>query len=246
MVRIQCWLNLETLLNVEFTDDEFDPESAFGNVNRLLHQSVQAVGILPSKLHAGNNKGEFEIGGTVNKDRQKSPIKSPIVVNDNTDEISIKLGYAYMSCNRNVPIYKNKEILAEDCIEEIIFGFRKQYEWILNHKREYSTMIIKDFEGVSVRIIVKPTFMYAYISSIAKHPNFFVSEVQNELLNARIGLYTKDSSLTKAEIRAMKRYEIPYFYSIFGENFLRDDMGKKLNIKLYRSSKELFQEKMSA
>lgn len=237
-------VDLETLLNVEFTDDEFDPESAFGNVNRLLHQSVQAVGILPSKLHAGNNKGEFEIGGTVNKDRQKSPIKSPIVVNDNTDEISIKLGYAYMSCNRNVPIYKDKEILAEDCIEEIIFGFRKQYEWILNHKREYSTMIIKDFEGVSVRIIVKPTFMYAYISSIAKHPNFFVSEVQNELLNARIGLYTKDSSLTKAEIRAMKRYEIPYFYSIFGENFLRDDMGKKLNIKLYRSSKELFQEKM--
>lgn len=237
-------VDLESLLNVEFNDGQFDPESAFSNASRLLYRSVQAVGILPSKLHAGDNKGEFEIGGTVNKDKQKSPIKSPIVVNDNTDEISIKLEHSYMSRNRNVPMCKDKEILAGDCIEEIIIGFRTQYEWILSHKKEYCAMIIKYFEGASVRIIVKPTFMYAYISSIAKHPNFFVSEVQNELLNARIGLYTKDSSLTKAEIRAMKRYEIPYFYSIFGEFFLRDDMGKKLDTKLYRGSKELFQEKM--
>ncbi|ADL53889.1 type 2 lanthipeptide synthetase LanM family protein [Clostridium cellulovorans] len=237
-------IDLESIFSVEMKSKVFDENSAYNNAIEYLKSSVQSIGILPNKLHIGDLDDKYETGGIVYKEKQVAPIKSLKVVNDASDGIRTELVNSIIEGNLNAPKYNGNIINPKEYVEDIKEGFRLVYKWILGNKKEFIEFVETSFSETKIRIILKPTFMYAQINSIAKHPNFMSSEDENELINARIGIYADNIDIIKSEIRSLKRYEIPYFSALFNEEKLFDEDENVLESRLIISPQLLFRNKV--
>ncbi|MBQ9886549.1 MAG: type 2 lantipeptide synthetase LanM [Lachnospiraceae bacterium] len=238
-------IDLESIIGAHIKQQVFNENSGFYRAIDKIRDSVSAIGILPSKLHIGQNKEGFDVSGIGDNSKQLSPVKSMAVIDDGTDEIKLKMVNTYIDKCDNLPNINGNQINASGYKSELISGFESVYKWVIENKELFADIINKEFAQTKTRIVLKPTFLYAQISLFARHPMFLTSKKNHEMFVARIGVYSRNEDITKSEIKTLNYGEIPYFYARFEERSIYDDMNNKMETSLAKSPMEVVTEKIN-
>lgn len=228
-------IDLESIFSSHLKQNVIDENSGFFRAVDVVRDSVLSMGILPSKLYVGENKDGFDAGGMNYQEKQLSPVKSMMVLNDGTDDIKLKMGNIYLEGSENTPKFQNECINIKDYLDNLINGFETVYMWIINNKKKFINFVTREFCHTRIRVVLKPTFLYAQLNLFSKHPYFLTSKSAHEMFVARIGVYSKNDDITKSEIQALNRGEIPYFYMKFEDESLYDDLHNELSAKFVAS-----------
>lgn len=231
-------IDLESIFGSHLKQNLNDEKSGFYKAVNVLRDSVMSTGILPNRLRVGESKDGFDASGLNHEEKQVSPVKSMMVMNDKTDEIKLKMGNTYLDGAENTPKFYNENVNVKEYLDDLINGFEMVYMWVINNKQKFVETVEREFGDTRIRVVLKPTFLYAQISLFSKHPYFMTSKSAHEMFVARIGIYSENNDITKSEIRTLNRGEIPYFYIKFESESLFDDSHNELKTKLVASPLE--------
>lgn len=240
-------IDLESLFHTNLETDLLEPNSGQNKARDFLQKSVSSIGILPSKLTIGkeNNKRSIVVGGLDLVEGQYSFLKSNILDKSNLDKIKIKMKEFKIEEKQNVPMIRGEKINSYDYLNYIINGFELTYMWVINNKRSFMRNVIRNFKDTKNRIIIKPTFLYSNILSISNHPDFLHSNINRDILLARIGLVLNQYNLIKNELIALRLGDIPIFKCNFNETNLLDGYNNITNVKLKETPRQAFINKIN-
>ena len=120
---------------------------------------------------------------------------------------------------RNLPVYKNKVAECFEFEREFIEGFKRIY-FILKEDL-YIRNLIRDLNYAPIRIIVRPTYVYASFLETLLHPMYLKDYGERiRVLSFIKDAYTKYEvfdSISPFEIKDMMIGDIPYFNAPISE-----------------------------
>ena len=213
----------------------------------MLDESVVTIGILPFVITCeGISDVYIDISGLGAKDEQLSPFKSFVIKNKNTDNIMVDMDFGRIPPQRNNPCLNNESQSSEKYADEITYGFSNLYQWLMKHKEEFSSIAEKSFEGVSNRIILKPTSIYTQLLRTSYHPDFLGCPAHRDVLLSRIGIHqdVNFKIFLPAEYNSLQSGEVPYFQALISERHIYDSCGTQYNNFIDKSPWQEFRDKL--
>ncbi|QMT22179.1 type 2 lantipeptide synthetase LanM [Bacillus velezensis] len=209
-------VDLETL----FQSSLFFSEENKENVNLMASAQVNKT-ILKSALFNymsfPEDNGLTNIGGLINTENQKGEKEE--VLHIKTDKISMRKKQYLFKRGRNLPVYKNKVAECFEFEREFIEGFKRIY-FILKEDL-YIRNLIRDLNYAPIRIIVRPTYVYASFLETLLHPMYLKDYGERiRVLSFIKDAYTKYEvfdSISPFEIKDMMIGDIPYFNAPISE-----------------------------
>ncbi|RCX19465.1 type 2 lantibiotic biosynthesis protein LanM [Anaerobacterium chartisolvens] len=206
-------VDLETFIHPDFSD-EYELKSAPLLAMKELGNSVTKNILLPTYVTNKNNNKILDLGGLSGTKEQESPFATKFIENYGTDEVRVKIMHAAIEAKGNNPSIKG-EVADSKCYrEEIIDGFKNMYKWILRNINLYIDKIEELFSDVIVRIVYRPTNVYAQLLYSSYHPDLLTNNVDRKVFLHRIANKKDEKSykMNLLEIHDMLQGDIPYFY----------------------------------
>ncbi|BCN29890.1 type 2 lanthipeptide synthetase LanM [Anaeromicropila herbilytica] len=211
-------IDLEAILHT----DEYNSKNGFDSIEAYIHRKVQnsvdGVMILPSLLQNFNTNDVMEIGAIGSGRPKKSPYKTQIIKNFDSDEIKVEYVNKDIADAENYPLYKGKAVGGNGYIQYVKKGFIRTYQWILANKIQYKNMVREIFENVECRVIYKATNDYTQVLSTSYHPDLLHDNMDRRFYFHRIGLLIKknepfiEKDIYQTEIESMLKGDIPSFH----------------------------------
>ncbi|MFP9131269.1 type 2 lanthipeptide synthetase LanM family protein [Niallia sp. BSM11] len=210
-------IDLEALLHVGSQEKEYDKDNIHGLASRMIGDSVYSIYLLPTRTLYNESQGQvntLDIGGVGANTKQLSPFRSSKIADMDTDSIKVERNYGYIDIESNNPRLNNEIINSSDYIDQIQYGFRQMYIWILKNKKTYIQMVEKYFKNVKTRVICKPTFLYSNLLSLSYHPDLLRESIHREVYFNRIGFaefFKNPGKIALSEYEDLLQGDIPYF-----------------------------------
>ncbi|MBT2573726.1 type 2 lantipeptide synthetase LanM family protein [Bacillus sp. ISL-51] len=209
-------VDLETLFQSSLVFSEENKE----NVNLMASAQVNKT-ILKSAffnyMSFPEDNGLTNIGGLINTENQKGEKEE--VLHIKTDKISMRKKHYFFKRGSNLPVYKNKVAECFEFEKEFIEGFERIY--IILKKDLYIPNLISNFSNAPIRIIVRPTYVYAAFLETLLHPMYLKDYGERRRVLSFIkDAYTKYEafdSISPFEIKDMMIGDIPYFNTFISE-----------------------------
>lgn len=241
------FIDLESLLNVSMKEKATGKERGTEVLTDFFGTSVHQIGLLPHKIKL--KSGEIEVGGIGNKKQQEAPVRSLKMVQGKENSLKLEYFNSKIDGKKNAPKGEEKDIDIEQYVFDIVNGFEMMYIEILGHKEALRKKMDSLFTNARIRVIVKPTLMYANLLHIMLHPDFLQVPVTKAVLLSRIGLYKinvkDDTSIVQSEISQLAESQIPYFYSCFQKKELYDGCTEKPVCEVVNTAKEMLDMKLN-
>lgn len=229
-------IDLETLFQptLDFTEsDEKQKETSFIDfLNKTVYKSLFFNNT--SYPEEENLRNACALSNT-----HKQLIEQEEIKNRGTDRISLKKEIQYMETAYNLPSKSGNTIEIFGYEKYFIKGFKKAYDFITKNKTSILNLLnsSKDFP---VRIIVRPTHVYASFLSSLLHPKYLEeSSERYRVLSFFKDSYQKFSFFRKVsqfEMEDMYYGDIPYFTSYFKNNKVFDSKDAQIDCKLIKRS----------
>lgn len=240
-------IDLETLFHVRIKD-ESNEKGGIQAVEQFLNQSVEKIGLLPSRMNIrkDNKIKSIDVGALSHKENQKNILKSLVLKNVNTDYIAMDYEYLSVEDKKNMPKISNLVLEPGKYKKHIIEGFTKFYMFAVKNKQELDDILIRLFFQCQIRIILKSTMSYSSLLNIATHPDFMRDAVHRDVLLSRIGTYQKhNSEIKRFELSELCRNQIPYFYTTFDSTVLKGYPSKIFEHVIEKSAADYLKDKLS-
>ena len=135
--------------------------------------------------------------------------------------------YHSMPGTANLPIFEGKPISGKEYSREISDGFDKAIRVIMLHKEAAEELLMKDFDGCKMRMVIRPTYFYVrlLIGLCSKGAQHDIK--QYKALIAR-KLFQTNKYLTKTECanllleeeEALDRLDVPFFEETLDQHLL--------------------------
>lgn len=242
-------IDMETLIHVDELEKKQEWDVIEEKIYDFLNHSVYSTALLPTVLQNYNTEDCMEVGGISSGRKRISPFKVQVLKNVGSDKISIENEYQEVPLNQNLPIYKGEQIGAIGYFAYIKDSFVKMYQWVKNHKEEYTNKINEVFGNVKCRVIYKTTNNYTQLLNTSYHPSLLHNEVDREVYFHRIGLLYNEkdnlSILYRDEIKSMMNGDVPVYFMQSDGNRVYNADGKDINIDYIKTPLNRIEEKIN-
>lgn len=203
--------------------------------NQGLYQSILRCGLLPTELSLFDIK--CDISGLSNVDGVKSPFPYYVSSVNNSGNISVVNNYGQIRKGQNIPSLDGKLVSYHGYEEEIITGFSKAFNYIINNRDTILTHI-KCFVGDEIRVIFRNTVAYTYLLYNTKRINILQDENRfNNIISSSILSTIKEykvlQRIVQYEIEDLKKDDIPYFSSYTNSLMLWHNNHETKNIPFF-------------
>lgn len=239
-------IDIETLMQHKASLMENDLNSSnialeFAGYKEIL-DSVLNIGLLPHwRPYKEKDKwNAYDYSAIGNTTRQKTSRKVPEWENINTDDMRRVYKSGAIFPKASMPKLNNSNLSPNDYVEEIMFGFRQMYQFLLKKRHFLITdnSFLLSLKNKKVRFVFRSTEIYAKILSNSLSSRCLKSGVERSieleiLSRAFLETTNKPSAwlILQGEIEAIERLDIPYFGALSDSNTL--SLGVNQPIKGY-------------
>lgn len=170
------------------------------------------------------------------KDQQ---IEVEVVKEKNTDQIHIKNEVTKMGPMDNLPSIRNEPVEIFGSEKEFVEGFKKVYFFVLRNKESLLNIInsVKDFP---IRIIIRPTYVYAAFLTSLLHPKYLIDKEERlrvlTFFHNTYQDYPFFQKVSKFEMNDLFHGDIPYFYNNFKQKVVFSSDSEVIDCKLVKAS----------
>ncbi len=179
-----------------------------------LGYSVLRVGLLPVRLWANQDHGGVDMSGLGSAAGQLTPHGVPHWESIDTDEMHVVRKRMEMPGSKNRPSLDGREVNALDYAESIAIGFASTYRLLLANRGEMLTLLQR-FSQDEVRVIARPTQIYATLFQESFHPDVLRHQADRACIFDRLQDAAADrpalNKLIPAERSDLQRGDIPLF-----------------------------------
>ncbi|WP_026701919.1 type 2 lanthipeptide synthetase LanM family protein [Salibacterium aidingense] len=208
-------LDLETLFQstLNFTGDssEDQPVQLFDFLSQTVYKSLVLDNISHPEETSSNN-----LSGLSNMEHQAYDEEK--VLYPGTDHICIKKITVEMDRSMNLPACNDRVVEIFGFEKEFMEGFEHIYRFFQTHA-DAVISIMREFPDFPVRIIVRPTYIYASFLQALLHPKYLGrSEERERILSFFDTSYTSFRTFQEIvpyEMDDLYGGDIPYFYAPF-------------------------------
>ncbi|HET6705208.1 type 2 lanthipeptide synthetase LanM, partial [Amycolatopsis sp.] len=158
-------VDVETLFHPAFTAltrNGPDPAAA------ALHRSVARTALLPT-LMLGEH-GALDVSAFGGGNGEQSPGEVPHWTGAGTDDMRLAHGPRPYAGGANRPVLADTEVDAGMYRQSLLSGFRAAYESLVDRRAELLGGALAGFAGEEIRLVMRPTQVYATLLTAATHP----------------------------------------------------------------------------
>jgi type 2 lantibiotic biosynthesis protein LanM len=200
------FIDLESLFHPNFYEnlDEFASIKA----NNILHDSVIRSSLLP--VLAKTELHKFDVSGLAARETQR--IETLKITNINTDIMKMEKQFVTIDTSFHLPRIGETIFYPEYYINEILKGFENSYFIIMNNIKELKSLILKQFQNMQIRIILRSTSLYSKFLNSSLHPRYLLDGLERERLFNYLGNDIRLKEVVDSECKEMLGNDIPYFW----------------------------------
>ncbi|HEY9233155.1 MAG TPA: type 2 lanthipeptide synthetase LanM family protein [Blastocatellia bacterium] len=228
-------IDVETLMH-HVIRRSTEPGQADEVADDILMASVFRTGFLPS-WEAGANGTCVDISGLGAQAGQVTPYQKRVWENVNTDAMRLKHEPITVDSEKHLPHLNGVALKAADYSEEIVAGFQRMYELLIEMRDELLSPggRIDDLGRQEIRVLFHATRISGLLLKRLYAPRHLRSGVERSIetdVFSRFYLESRDGAklwpLLEAEIAAMEQLDIPRFAVQSDSRSLRLPTGKTL------------------
>lgn len=242
---IPFFVDLESLFQICNTISN-DDDNANGIIRNKILNSVMSTHLFPMADRIFDKADFSGITGINGQIIPKSTIKK--VADENELEHLTREDYV-IDTGRNIPKLNGEFADPREYVLDILDGFETCYKGIMNNKSKIKVVLeeVDYFKGCKARAIFRDTSAYVLLLQRLSSPkyktNLIEREKQFDWLKKICEFIPEMNLVVNSEIEDMKNWDIPFFYSHIGENYVYDSKGK-VCYELEKTSLDLFLERL--
>ncbi|MEB4818074.1 type 2 lanthipeptide synthetase LanM family protein [Bacillus thuringiensis] len=203
------------------------PNEAYYNARNQMLDLVSSTSLLPDSQKM-SGVGKIDISALSGR-AQKSPQKVEGLVNTQTDKLKFDLVDGEIPDANNIPNIQGQDVCYEKYREEIIFGFRQVSRLFLKYRDELldkEKSILNKFNGLKIRVIVRPTAQYHNMLQSTYHPDYMRDSLSRESVLENIWAQPFSyKEIIKSEYEDLMVNDIPIFFNYTDTRDLIDSHG---------------------
>jgi type 2 lantibiotic biosynthesis protein LanM len=211
-----------------------------------LH-SVLRVGLLPFQVGQGDDFEGADISGVSSVAGQPTPQKVVQWMGTGTDEMHVVRDRAIMEGGLNRPVLDGEPVQVGQYREEMTRGFAAVYG-VLAARRDELSRRLAPFAGAPVRVVLRPTQVYAMLLMESFHPDYLRDALDRDRLLDRLWLEAVHqpvlARVIAAEHRDLSEGDIPFFSTLPSSRDLWTSRGERIPDFLDEPSFELVQRRI--
>jgi type 2 lantibiotic biosynthesis protein LanM len=214
-------IDLETLMHNKFKLARNHSESyQVRPLDIIWRSSVFRTGLLPTIAVSADEKMSYDIGGLREAGQQVLPFICSAWRAVNSDAMKRDREFMKVDVNKSVPRLGDTYLRASDYTDEIVFGFKQMYRFILERKSELLAKNgpLEQFSRQKIRHILRNTKFYTSVLRSLLEPVYLRDGVQRSIeidIVSRMYLDTGKKAvhwaLVKWETEALEQMDIPFF-----------------------------------
>jgi type 2 lantibiotic biosynthesis protein LanM len=208
-------LDLEALFHPRVSGAAGRPSAH--SASDAMTDSVMRVGLLPERIWSNGTRDGIDISGIGAAGGQLSPDAVPQWENIGTDTMRFTRKQVPIPGGVNRPMLDGVEVDAFGYADAIATGFTNTYELLLEHRAELlsSDGPLTRFADDEVRVIIRPTRIYAKVLEDSFHPDLLRDALDRERFFDRLWVGIEDAPHLAQTIRAeredLNNVDIPLF-----------------------------------
>lgn len=178
-------------------------------------ETLLSTAMLPTQACTNNEeKKGIEIGGISGGEAVQLPTPRLIPKNIFTLDMEFEDKLLWKKEDKNIPILRKGKQSYKDYVEDLGRGFSRILFYILENKSYLKEYVIKAFDNLRVREVLKPTVIYYDLIQYANHPSYLENMVDLERLFSNSYSYPySNKKVVKYEIESLLHLEVPLFYT---------------------------------
>lgn len=203
------------------------PNNAYSKARDKMLDLVSSTSLLPDNYHIGKDS-VIDISA-LNGRGVKLPNQVEGPINKQTDDLKFDLIDIELPEANNIPDIQGKSVSYKNYINAIVLGYRETCKLFLKYKEELINErdgILKKFEGVKVRVILRPTAHYNNMLQSTYHPDYMRNSLDRESVLENIWaqpfLYKE---VIISEYEDLMDNDIPIFFNYTNSCDLIDSKG---------------------
>jgi type 2 lantibiotic biosynthesis protein LanM len=202
--------------------------------NDAMDYSVMRVGLLPERIWSKTAAEGIDISGISAADGQLSPDYFLQWENAGTDSMHFTRKRVRMRGGRNRPLLNAAEVDVLNHTDAVVRGFINTYELLLKHRDDLlaSDGPLARFTEDEVRVIIRPTRIYAKMLENSYHPDMLRDALDRERLFDRLWVGIEDNPALEKTILAERNDlyngDIPIFTTHTGSCDLWSSMKVRI------------------
>jgi type 2 lantibiotic biosynthesis protein LanM len=182
-----------------------------------LHHSVLHVGLLPQRVRFQREQTGVDISGLGGEGGQLTPLPVPQLAEVGTDQMHVTRQQVPIAERENRPRLKGDTVELLDYSEPLCAGFTKIYRVLMQHREELLAGPLLAFAQDKIRVIMRPTTIYARFLYESAHPDLLRDGLDRERFFDRLWISTEHSPQLRRVIAAeqadLQAGDIPLFTS---------------------------------
>ncbi|MBY0115767.1 type 2 lantibiotic biosynthesis protein LanM [Paenibacillus sp. DS2363] len=207
-------IDLESLFHRHISTKKFE-HNASGHAYEIISHSVMSSGMLPQYIFKSDTYSGIDISGIFGHGGKKVPNVLNLT-HRGTDRMRLEKGEGESSKTYNLPYYNNEVVDSYRYIDDIEQGFAQAYRIMMENKHRLKEMI-REFDDVRVRVIVRDTRAYGELMRTLYHPDLLRDELDRKVVLHRLWLQCladpKHLKFVSHEMRDIEDGDIPIFYT---------------------------------
>jgi type 2 lantibiotic biosynthesis protein LanM len=225
-------IDLESLFHQQSAEFEtkHSDQIAWDHFNR----SVLRVGLLPQRIWLNADNEGIDVSGLGGTAGQLSPQPVPYWESAGTDQMHVARKRIEIPGGQNRPTWAGGEVNLLNYSEALVQGFASVYHTLLRHRRELlaENGPLASFGDVEVRVILRPTKVYAQLLNEGYHPNMLRNALDRDRFFDRLWVdIERQPNLARvfpAERRDLQGGDVPMFTTVPSSPDLFDSAGERV------------------
>jgi type 2 lantibiotic biosynthesis protein LanM len=209
------FIDLETLFQPTLPQQGERGETATPEAFAFLHNSVLRLGLLPQQIWMTENSEGIDVSGLGGKGGQATPTPVPVLDGIGTDQMHLVRRHAIIQDRQNQPKLNDASIDIMNYLNHVIRGFTRIYRLLIAQREALLTQILPLFTHDEIRIVLRPTNIYARLLQESLHPTLLHNALDRDrlldLLWVQIPGKPFLSRVIRAEIDDLRENNIPFF-----------------------------------
>ncbi|HDR7706392.1 TPA: type 2 lantipeptide synthetase LanM family protein [Bacillus thuringiensis] len=203
------------------------PNNAYSKARDKMLDLVSSTSLLPDNYHIGKDR-VIDISA-LNGRGVKLPNQVEGPINKQTDDLKFGLIDIELPEANNIPDIQGKSVSYKNYINAIVLGYRETCKLFLKYKEELINErdgILKKFEGVKVRVILRPTAHYNNMLQSTYHPDYMRNSLDRESVLENIWAQPfLHKEVIISEYEDLMDNDIPIFFNYTNSCDLIDSKG---------------------